>query len=259
MDSERSETEQNDSISPANLNVPNVGTLFEADSRGATQRISQALVLRDRQMASQTGAQDVVPARVRPKNVMAMLDLLGASLDLASATMDMTATDPGHVSYSVIFKNDADIILQPYEVSVPTNHYYHQAPSILFPGESSNCMLRVTSANARDNQEFVFRFAVLSTDPARLSGIAPMSVPAIDLTVTLVRASGRMGLRSVGVNGTILRTVTASSVTNELQYVSLLGSAALRMPAFGIAVLRTHAATQHNQASGSVVAFTPAV
>jgi len=244
-----------------NVNVPNVGQLRTLGAVAAAQEISRAFLQREVKMASGAGAAGTVPARVRPKNIMSMMDLLSASLDLASATMEMTSTVPGRLSYSIIFKNDSDVILQPRRVQVASRYYYNKAPHIILPGETCNCMFQLYQQEVNSTGEATFSFAAISTDESRAPpGSNPLTLGVVDFDlvvnrILLVRTS-MMRVRTNGFEITPAE-LTSTNTNLHLQYVAFAGSAANRMPSFGIAMLRTRPGNELEQSSGAVVLFTP--
>jgi hypothetical protein len=213
----------------------------------AAQEIAQGYRYRD----------DLVNTRNQPTTrwIWKLLELFGTSMNIAGDALAMTPIS-NNISQTIVFKNDANVIIIPYNINIPAGHTYDHSLKPIFPGDVSICQIRHSTQNMNSTILQTFRFIAISTD----TNISPRPITHADSSnstnfeIAITRANNRMRLSSV----TILdsgRSVTPPA--NNMQYVSIRGLRSQISPSFGISVLTVQPAHQVTQTSGCTITFTP--
>jgi hypothetical protein len=259
----------------ASSSMSSLGRLYTLNSDGAAAEISDQYWRREQRKAKESAlstneAADAASRRISlsVKNLLSLFDATSETLSLMGAMMDASTTVRDRLAYTLIFKNDADIILVPYQVSVPHGWYYNQAPHILMPGESCVCKFQVQQTHIGAAVP-IFSFVAISTDPTRVAPDTPLlAIPVVPFTLALRRVASsppRIMLGSITQGGVTQPCDSVGSGVhnsiNPLRYLAFAGAQGPnqwngRVPSFGIAMQQTDFGTV-NQACSSVIVFTP--
>ncbi|MGP3122668.1 hypothetical protein [Serratia ureilytica] len=190
--------------------------------------------------------------RISSRWLSKALDLLGTTLGTAGDVLAMESSPtPQSVSQTLIFRNDANIILIPHGgIGMPTGHQFSESPGPIFPGEVARLRIVFNPQFANASIVQVIRFAIITTDPQIIARRPSNQIRALNMQLSFSR-DGRLHLSSVnaGTNLFVPRI--------NFQYVGYRGQASSTLPSFGICMTTVEPANQSGHTMGSTITFTP--
>ncbi|CAI8956426.1 putative Major capsid protein VP1 [Pseudomonas soli] len=180
------------------------------------------------------------------------LGLLGTTLGTAGDILSMESSSPSAVSQTLVFRNDADIIIIPHGgIGMPTGHQFSESPGAIFPGEVATLRIAFNSQFAAPaGAAQIIRFAIITTDSQIIARRPVDQIRALNVQLTFSR-DGRLHISNVNIGGSL-----AVPRTNS-QYIGYRGSSNTTLPSFGICVTTVAPATQSGHVMGTTVTFTP--
>lgn len=254
-------TEEFETNQPMPLNsttVQNYGHMYTLEHSAAAREIANEYALREQRIVSMMRAPNSSFSSLTGKNIIGILDALGEGMGLASNILNMTNRPPGRgAALTFVFKNEADMIIQPFRISTTNGFRYNQAPRLMFPGESSSCqLLRAGAGQIGGGDNVSFDFAAISTDQNR----APPTANPVSIWIMIFRLQfSSRGIMSMTMYGTRQQPATIDSI-GRLQYLAFVRRAGTSSPSFGVTMV-TRSDNPGMGASipsgGGVVLFTP--
>ncbi|WP_447878209.1 hypothetical protein [Serratia fonticola] len=205
--------------------------------------------------------QDNLTARLgtsQTRWIWKILGLLGSTMDTMGGVMSlMPAPTPNHITQTMIFKNEADVIIIPFHTHLPSGHTFDKAPKIMFPGDTAICNIKYTPANLNHNGLQIFRFLAVSTDPNILSRPPHIvdNTNSTNFEIAIIRSLGRTRIAHVQNLDTNAPPVRPGIF--NINYVGFRGRQGSTAPSFGIAMAPANWPERAPQTSGCTITFTP--
>ncbi|TXE64923.1 MULTISPECIES: hypothetical protein [Serratia] len=205
--------------------------------------------------------QDNLTARMgtsQTRWIWKILGLLGSTMDTMGGVMSlMPAPTPNFITQTIIFKNEADVIIIPYHIHLPGGHTFDKAPNIMFPGDIAICNIKYTPANISRPGAQNFQFLSVSVDP-NIQPRPPLEVNNTNSTnfeISIAHSLGRMRISHVRNIDTTSNSVRPGNF--HINYVGFRGRQGTTAPSFGIAMTPASWPERAPQTCGCTIIFTP--